>query len=288
MRTPSHREHAGEWAASLWSAASDRWAVRGNQDRNYRIHVVHPAVREVLGTLMRGEKIDLLDLGCGDCAFLDDPENRAMIGNGGSYLGVDISSEMIRNARLRCGGERVRFIEGDVADPSTVGLIGGAGTEWNVSLSVFLLQEMPDAGPFLSMLGRVLADRGVAVAVTVHPAFGEWLRDAGHMETARERQSRPGVPEAFRWAGAYPIVDEPREPFFLPYFHRTEDDYRAMFRNAGFEVIRTVGIPDTETRDRLHRAGISPFVPFETNRYWPRIAEEPSALLIVAERGMRS
>jgi hypothetical protein len=28
--------------------------------------------------------------------------------------------------------------------------------------------------------------------------------------------------------------------------------------------------------------GISPFVQFETNLYWPRIAEEPSALVITA------
>jgi hypothetical protein len=81
-------------------------------------------------------------------------------------------------------------------------------------------------------------------------------------------------------------VDDPREPFFLPYFHRTEEDYRDTFLRAGFAVREMRGIPGPETRGMLRERGISPFIPFETNRYWPLIAEEPSALLIIAVKGV--
>jgi hypothetical protein len=103
------------------------------------------------------------------------------------------------------------------------------------------------------------------------------------METADEfALDGAAAPELWRWAGRYPIVDEPREPFYLPYFHRTVNDYRMAFQLAGFSVLNISEIPEAGDRILLKEKGISPFIPFETNRYWPRIAEEPSALLIVA------
>jgi len=287
MRTSSLLDQAESWAASLWEAARDRWPEREGQDCNYRLHVVHPTVRSVLRKYLPERGFSVLDLGCGDGAFLDDPENRAMIGNDGSYLGVDVSTELIGRACTRHGGDRVRFLEGNLGDSSTADRISGTGIVWDAALSVFVVQEMPDAGQFFALLGRILPAGGLAVTVTVHPSFGEWLRNEGRMETAdRLAFSRPEAPELYRWAGRYPIVDDPREPFFLPYFHRTEEDYRDTFLRAGFAVREMRGIPGPETRGMLRERGISPFIPFETNRYWPRIAEEPSALLLIAVKGV--
>jgi SAM-dependent methyltransferase len=271
------------WASSLWNDASPRWTAREGQDKAYREYVVHPAVRSALENAGRARGLNIIDLGCGDCSFLDDPENRAMIGNEGMYLGVDVSSELIGKACAHHGGERVRFLEGNLDDVSLAEPIRAMGIEWDAALSVFVVQEMTDIGPFFSLLGKILTAGGRVLTVTVHPSFGDWLRAEGRMEVEdRLAPEEAKIPGGYRWAGRYPIVDEPREPFFLPYFHRTIKDYRDAFHRAGLEITEMSGIPDSDTRADLRSRKISPFTPFETNLYWPRIAEEPSALLIAA------
>ncbi len=284
MPTSSYLSRAESWAASLWDASRSRWPEREGQDRNYRLHVVHPAVRDVLRRHFPEGNIHLLDLGCGDGAFLDDPENRHLL-LGGVYLGVDISEELAATARNRHRDTWVSFISGNLTDRATANRILRTGAGWNCALSVFMIQELPNLDSFLATLGAVMQPGGIAVAVTVHPDFASWLRDAGHMPVAEElEEGVPGGMANWRWAGYYPIVDEPREPFHLPYFHREENEYIESFRRAGFSVREMRGIPPAADLIRLREQGVSPFVPFPTNVYWPRMAEGPSALMIVAER----
>lgn len=271
------------WTASLWITASKRWSLREGQDRNYRMHVVHPALRSVLRERVPPRGLHILDLGCGDGSFLDDTENKKLIADGGSYFGVDASYELVDAASARHRKANIRFHMCDINDLETEIRIIHLRTKWDATLAVFVLQEMPDIEPFFYLIGRVVPPGGLVITITVHPSFGDWLRETGRMETADEF-ARDGAaePELWRWAGFYPIVDEPHEPFYLPYFHRTVDDYRMAFQRAGFSVLNICEIPDSDDRILLKEKGISPFIPFETNRYWPRIVDEPSALLIVA------
>lgn len=274
---------ARSWAFSLWAEAANRWSGREGQDRNYRMHVVHPALRSVLLERIPSRGLHILDLGCGDGSFLDDMENKKLIADGGSYFGVDASCELVDAAFARHRKANIRFLMCDINDLETEIRIVHLRTKWDATLAVFVLQEMPDIESFFHLIGRVVPPGGLAIAITVHPSFGDWLRETGRMETADEfAREGAAAPELWRWAGFYPIVDEPREPFYLPYFHRTVDDYRMAFQRAGFSVLNICEIPDSGDRIMLKEKGISPFIPFETNRYWPRIAEEPSALLIVA------
>lgn len=278
MTEPVSPDHAGIWAASLWDDAASRWTEREGQDRNYRLHVVHPAIRKILRERFPDGGIRLLDLGCGDGSFLDDAENAALLRDG-AYYGVDVSPELVGRAEEKHHGPGRTFGIADLAAPGD-GLLPGGENAWNCALSVFVVQEMPDLTVFFERLWRIAAPGTCVIVVTVHSAFGGWLRDAGRMP---EAGLDPG--EDWRWAGRYPIVDEPREPFYLPYFHRTEEDYRAAFERAGFRIRDVRGIPDGDERARLRAEGISPFIPFETNAYWPRMAEGPSGMLILAERG---
>jgi SAM-dependent methyltransferase len=277
-------DHAESWAASLWEAARNRWPEREGQDRNYRACVVHPAIRAALRKYCPERNSRLLDLGCGDGAFLDDPLNREFL-RSGEYLGVDISGELIGKASRKHSGPGYRFMVGNLADRKTIEHLGAAGHTKDCALSVFMIQEMPNLDSFLNNLNGILKSGAVAMMVTVHPDFAQWLRDTGGMPvneylTGGGHGSNP----PWRWAGHYPIVDEPRTPFHLPYFHRSESDYRTMFQEAGFAVREMRGIPLSDERVRLTKQGISPFLPFESNVYWPRMSEGPSAMLIIAEK----
>ncbi|MCE5252134.1 class I SAM-dependent methyltransferase [bacterium] len=284
-------QHAEAWASSLWKNARDRWTGRTGQDRNYRSHVIHPALAEILMKLYPGGPVHVLDLGCGDGVFVGDAVGRGILDSGGSYTGVDISADFI--ARMRMPGEsgRVDFIEGNLTDPGFPEKILARRREWNCIVSVFTVQEIPGLGSFMENLRIITPERAHVVIVTVHPDFADWLLDNGRINPAESLGKPSGTAgegaEAalWRWAGEYPIVDEPNEAFYLPYFHRTIHDYRLCFARAGFTVEQVIALPEgSHELPRLIREGISPFTPFETNLYWPRIANAPSALAFIARR----
>ena len=286
MCSESSIVRARSWAASLWDEASRRWTGREGQDRNFRKYVVHPALRVAFRERFPGRDLSLVDLGCGDGAFLDDPENRELIGDGGVYCGVDVSGELIAAAQRRHPEVLSLYIRGDLSDPETVERVVRTGIVWDAALSIFVVQEMPEAVSLLDTLARILKPGGLALVLTVLPSFGDWLRDEGHMPVEEDLvPDGGGSPGFWRWAGRYPIVDEPREPFHLPYFHRTVEDYRAAFGNAGFRDIEMREIPGDHARDDLTACGMSPFAPSETNVYWPRMGGAPSALLVIAVKG---
>lgn len=285
---------ASLWATSLWDKDHSRWTARTGQDIRYRTNVIHPAVASILRELYPSGGIHILDLGCGDGVFLDDDIGKEVLAEGGSYTGVDISAAVVREASSRHSAENVRFIEGDAAAPAFPNRMIEAGRIWNCVLSVFTVQEIADLASFAANLERIVPPGltgGYAILVTVHPDFADWLRENGRMETVDDLATGADTfggkksPGLWRWAGAYPIVDEPKEPFTLPYFHRTLDDYRNVFMNCGFTVKKTLEVPEPEKElPKLVREGISPFTDFDTNLYWPRIAEVPSSLVFVLER----
>ena len=273
---------AESWASSLWETALARWPERIGQDKNYRLHVVHPALDELLRERFR-RGIHILDLGCGDCSLLDDPRFSGRIRPDGSYLGIDISGELIDKASARHLGEGIRFLRGDLADQTLSHQIAEISHTWDVVLSVFVIQEVPDLNTFLENLAHIASPGSLVIVVTVHPAFAEWLLEEGRIRI--ESSLQPGFESEvlWRWAGNYPIVDEPLEPFYLPYFHRSVEDYREAFARAGLKVCDIRDIPNREhDLPPLRELPVTPFYQFETNLYWPRIAEEPSALVIAA------
>ena len=302
---------AALWASSLWDRAHSRWTARAGQDIRYRTNVIHPALASILRELYPAGGMHILDIGCGDGVFLDSDIGKEVLAEGGSYTGVDISAAAVREALSRHTAANVSFIEGDAAAPAFPDRLFETGVTWSCVLSVFTLQEIADLASFAVNLERIVPENGYAVLVAVHPDFADWLRENGRMETVEEfaetckPHPRPTVTPSpheeratggevklqrtpgglWRWAGAYPIVDEPKEPFPLPYFHRTLDDYRDVFTTSGFTVKKVIEAPEPEKElPRLVREGISPFTDFETNLYWPRIAEAPSSLVFVLER----
>ena len=277
---------AESWAASLWSAALTRWTVREGQDKSFRQHVVHPVILSVLGGHFPGKKLRILDLGCGDGILLEDQRVAELMEDGGAYLGIDSSEKLITHARNRHTAVRDCFLRGNLSDPSLTEVILSRGSAWDCAMSVFVIQEMPDIMPLLNTLSNVLPPGALAVFVTVHPEFAQWLAGEGRMKKEENLEGDAGLSEIrWRWAGYYPIVDEPLEAFYLPYFHRSVDDYGNLLSKSGFVTEKIMEFPDKSCDlPRLIKDGISPFVPFPANLYWPRIVEEPSTLAIIARK----
>ena len=283
-----------KWAASLWDKAHSRWAVRLGQDKNYRSHVIHPAIVSVLRELYPGGTIQILDLGCGDGVFLSDNAGKDILADGGSYTGVDISDELIGKARSLRSMGNVNFLQGNLTDPDFPGILLESGEEWNCVLSVMTIQEIPDLESFMTNLSRIVPEGVYTVIVTVHPDFAEWLKDKGRLEVENNLEfpvDKKGMEKNsshWHWAGQYPIVDEPLKAFYLPYFHRTLEDYRQAFNRVGLSIEQMIELPDRK-RDlpNFVKKKISPFIPFESNLYWPRIAESCSSLVFVARKVSR-
>ncbi len=277
-------QKAESWASSLWREALPRWSGRSGQDKNYRKHVVHPALLSLLRKNFPEGGIRILELGCGDGVFLDDTGLKALIDNGGSYSGIDISSKLIEKARLKHTAENIVFLRGSLTDTGLVDSIASRKESWNCVLSVFAVQEMPDIESMMINLSKLLPGRVLSIFVTVHPDFGEWLMHEGRMR--KEEELTGGIEQGelqWRWAGYYPIVDEPLEAFYLPYFHRSIEDYRSIFAKYGFITQDIVELPEKKHElPLLVKRGVSPFTPFETNLYWPRIGEAPSSIVFLA------
>lgn len=282
---------ANKWAAALWGRANYRWAVRMGQDRNYRSHVIHPAIASIFRELFADEPVSVLDLGCGDGVALTEDVGKEVLDGGGSYLGVDISDELIGKARSLRSQGNVSFMEGNITDPDFPGKVHASGKEWNCVLSVMTIQEVPGLASFMKNLGRIVKEGDYTVIVTVHPDFAVWLRDNGRIQVESDlnypvdRKGAEADSSFWHWAGQYPIVDEPLKAFYLPYFHRTIEEYREAFAREGFSVEREIELPDKEKDlPRLIKENISPFTAFESNLYWPGIAESSSSIVFVARK----
>jgi SAM-dependent methyltransferase len=78
-------------------------------------HRVQPGVRRVLETLKGDE--DILDLGCGNGWFARELGQR---GHRGSYLGLDFSLPLLREAESHAGGFPARFMEADLLQLSAI------------------------------------------------------------------------------------------------------------------------------------------------------------------------
>ncbi|MCD6307984.1 MAG: class I SAM-dependent methyltransferase, partial [Candidatus Latescibacteria bacterium] len=206
---------------------------------------------------------------------------------GGSYLGVDKAQEFLAAARKKHPEAWCRFIEDSLEDDDFANRIGSYGISWNCALSIFAVQEIPDIGALMENAAAILGDGALFLLVTVHPDFGDWLRDTGRMPPVTELDpAEPNSSAPWRWAGSYPIVDESREPFHLPYFHRTAPDYEAILSAHGFLTVTVQELPDPSCDlPRLVRKGISPFANFPANLYWPRIGDAPSSLAILSRKG---
>jgi len=273
---------ASRWVDSLWETAVPRWLDREGQDRSYRKHAIHPVIHSFLTDYIRNNPIHLLEVGCGDGGILEDRFEREFIMHVGRYLGIDKQPALIEQARECYSCVAVDFIIGDISSHETAHQLEKRNIRWNCAISVLTFQEIPDIASTMDNLSAILEKGSLALFIMVHPSFGEWLRSSGHLPVLQELTN---TSSQWRWVGNYPIVDEPLEAFYLPYFHREIEDYRNILSQAGFTTREIIEFPDaTHDLPSLVDCNVSPFYPFESNLYWPYIVEKPTSVAIIAEK----
>jgi SAM-dependent methyltransferase len=113
-------------------------------------HRIQPGVRRILETLKGDESI--LDLGCGNGELTRELARRA---HRGSYLGVDFSLSLLREAEMLPKGFSAKFIEADLTKLSAFSDQLSATEQWPLITAFAVLHHIPSAEIRLDILRTV-------------------------------------------------------------------------------------------------------------------------------------
>jgi ubiquinone/menaquinone biosynthesis C-methylase UbiE len=208
-----------------WDEAADAYAEAQRSGRDhYRYAFFGPAQVEMCGEV---RDLRVLDLGCGSGYFA-----REMAARGAHVIGVDISPNMIDQARQE---ESIRplGIEYRVLDAASVGDRFQANS-FDLVTSCLALQDMPEIPRVIAATHGLLSSNGRLVASISHPCTNpphrEWARkpDGGKAWLCIDRYFESGAFEDdwIRWS----------YPFAIPYAHATLTEWFGWFREAGFAL----------------------------------------------------
>ncbi len=274
---------ANQWAKDVWTVAVPDWENR-SQDHNYRDIVTRPGIYAALKSLSPKTSGQFLDIGCGDGSetfYIRD--SLVKLGCSGRMFGYDPQSHFIsaaEQANKSYSSIPIQFDNGSIQD-----FLENYSLSKNVDLiaSIFVLQDLPDIRKHLADVDEALSERGAGIFLLVHPDFGEAMRKKGALKIEKSlNAAKVDVP--WRFACEYPIVEENDRTFFVPYFHRTTDDYREYFQRY-FSRIEFIGLkPSPQDINRCEQEHKSPFYNHAGNVYYPEIVEMESSLVIIAKR----
>jgi SAM-dependent methyltransferase len=117
-------------------------------------HRIQPGVRRVLESLKGDE--DILDLGCGNGELARELAKR---GHRGSYLGVDFSLPLLREAEVLPEGFSARFVEADLTRLSAfsgqllaLSNVEGSVSGWSLITAFAVLHHIPSYELRLNLL----------------------------------------------------------------------------------------------------------------------------------------
>ena len=213
--------------ARLWDENAATWAshVRAGFDV-FRDEYNNPAFLAFLGSVAG---LDLLDAGCGEGT-----NTRILAGRGARMVGVDLSTEMLANARAAESEARlgIRY-----EATSFTKLDGVEDACFDVVVSTMALMDGPDLPGALRAFHRVLRPCGRLVFSIAHPCFTNaalgWETVEG-VQVLRLRGYAVDKPEIESWRfGAAP---EETPPFRIAYFPRTISEVVNAVIAAGFRL----------------------------------------------------
>ena len=113
-------------------------------------HRLQPGVRYVLKMLTGDESI--LDLGCGNGELARELAKR---GHRGSYLGVDFSLPLLRDAEPQPEGYSVKFMQADLTELSVNNIQSSVTDRWSLITAFAVLHHIPSTDLRLNILRSV-------------------------------------------------------------------------------------------------------------------------------------
>ena len=207
----------------------------------------------------------------------------SQIGNSGVMYGYDPESEFISIAKTTNNSQ--------ASIPITFGNNSidqflqryNLQNEIDIVTSIFVLQDVADIQKYLEDINKVLNHEGVGIFLLVHPLFGESMKNKNVLRINRTLNSL-NTDKSWRFAGEYPIVEENGKTFFVPYFHRTIEDYKKYFSKY-FKKIDFIELKPTKDKIKLcGKEHKSPFYNHIGNVYYPEIIKMKSSLIIIAKK----
>ncbi len=205
---------------------SSRWynELVGARGHYYHEHVIIPGVLRLLNL---GRDSSLLDVGCGQGIM------GRQLSKHQKYCGIDISNELIKEARERDQKREHIYLVADATKP--VRLPEPIFTHATAILS---LQNMEDPAPAIALIGKHLTANGRAVLVLNHPYFRIPRHSGWGVEPGNKRQ--------YRWVTSYtsplsiPITTHPGQKNSARTwsFHQPLSAYTTFLAAAGLAIER--------------------------------------------------
>jgi hypothetical protein len=264
-------ENWRHFAKCLWEREEQKWISRNGQDHFYRIKVVLPSIED---EIQKTKKVrTLIDLGCGDAFVLGQllRIRKAGIKKLEEIVLIDRLKKLLEIAKSKLNFSPVITIKADLESETWIPVVSRTKGK-RLFLSVFVLQELPDLKRFLSSLSKVFCSGDTGIFVTVAPVFASCLVASRKMKRIIKNGSEG---TDFKWAAEYPISNNSRT-IYLPYFHRTINDYRKELKQQAFRVVnvRYLSVPETKICRKI----------FEDTAYGNHIIGHPSSLMLVVKK----
>lgn len=160
-----------------WEAV-DKWynSAVGEKGHYYHQNVIFP---KLLKLLKLKKVTSLLDLGCGQgvlARYL--PPSIA-------YLGVDLSTSLIKNAKRMAKEKNHQFIVGDVTQNISIDQ-----TDFDVATMILCLQNIRDPLAAFKNASKYLKEDGVLAIVLNHPCFRIPRQSSWQIDSSKKIQYR--------------------------------------------------------------------------------------------------
>ena len=136
----------------------DQWSEIYDHDENPLQALEGPILHSTIGHVA---DCDMLDIGCGTGRHA-----LWLTGQGARVTALDFSEGMLKQARLKPGADKVRFIVHDLHQPLPL-----ADCSFGAVVSSLVLEHLSTLHSFFSEVARVLKPAGKAVLSTLHPAM---------------------------------------------------------------------------------------------------------------------
>jgi SAM-dependent methyltransferase len=271
---------AAIWNKKLRKNYNEPWTNR-EQDYAYKKYVEHPIINSLLQNMIPSFSDGVyLDIGCGDGHETFFFQNKLLkLGDSGIFYAFDPKQNQITAAQRKNRPNNRLPIIFDYGYLDKLSKKYQLAEKFDLVFSTFVLQDLLNAKSFLESVKRVMKKEAFAIFSLVHPVFAESLLKKEALKIAL-----PGRAGFWRWAAAYPIVEEDQETFFVPYFHRTIEDYLEIFNSLFRKVIRKEAAPSKRNITICQNKSISPFYSHPGNVYFPEIIEMPSSLFLIANK----
>lgn len=199
------------------------WARGGSTfHKQYAI----PEVMRALEAHPRRGALRVIELGCGFGALRE-----AVEGAGHSYVGVDKSPAMIREAKKR--GGKSRFYVADVARPNGIEI--PEKEKFDRAVFMFSIQDIDNHRSAFSNAAKLLRQGGELVIFMIHPAFriprqSGWGKDEGRKLTFRRV-------DRYKTEVTIPLPQRTGQGEVTSFFyHRPLASYASALRDAGFAI----------------------------------------------------